>query len=44
MDLLLELANELGLKGDLDYFEGKSLIKLKMRRAALRNKRISSCM
>jgi glucose-6-phosphate isomerase len=30
MDLLLELANELGLKGDSDYFEGKSLIKLKI--------------
>jgi glucose-6-phosphate isomerase len=30
MDLLLELANELGLKKAIsDYFEGKSLIKLK---------------
>jgi glucose-6-phosphate isomerase len=32
MDLLLELANELGLKKAIsDYFEGKSLIKLKIR-------------
>jgi glucose-6-phosphate isomerase len=31
MDLLLELANELGLKKAIsDYFEGKSLIKLKI--------------
>jgi glucose-6-phosphate isomerase len=30
MDLLLELANELGLKAISDYFEGKSLIKLKI--------------
>jgi glucose-6-phosphate isomerase len=36
MDLLLELANELGLKKAIsDYFEGKSLIKLKIEQCTL---------
>jgi hypothetical protein len=45
MDLLLELANELK-KAISDYFEGKSLIKLKIEQCCTlhyEQKRISSC-